>query len=214
MSAACPTGDGNQTQEGQSLCPGCADRLWAELRWLADMYPQLLPALTHRVNIEYVDRDKIVRVAGGKDPMVRGMDLHEDALGLRTTIRSIAYSGLGWVMERGLVLPAGLSTGVSETLRFVAKNLHWVLSDNDPDRISQWAARAIGTRLEAETLVTPAVAVRKIRTNQVCGHGDPGCSGDLIIWGSEPVARCQINPAHTVSRETLIFRLVTGSLTR
>ena len=214
-STSCPTGDGNPCQPGQSLCLECVDRLYSELRWLAACYPQLLPALTNRVNVEgRVDRDKVVIVSGGGDPLKSGLDLHEDALQLRATIRRLTYQGLGWLLERGYTRTEHTQE-VGRVLAEIARNLHWILSDQDPDRITGWAGMLIAARLEAEYLITPVVQVRKVWTNQECGQGPDGdCPGDLVIWGSEPVARCQINPQHTVSRETLIFRLVTGKLQR
>lgn len=213
----CPTGDGNQTQEGQSVCPDCVDRLYSELRWLAAIYPQLLPALTQRVNVEgRVDRDKVVIVSGGGDPLKSGIDLHEDALALRTEIRRINVQGVAWMMERGHDRAKLQSPEIG--LQVLARDLHWILSDDDGERMVEWAGRAIAARLSAENLITPNVPTRKIWTNQRCCAPEPylegGCPGDLVIWGTEPVARCQINPAHTVSRETLIYRLVTGKTTR
>lgn len=208
----CPTGDGNVCQPGQSLCLECVDRLYSELRWLAAMYPQLLPALTQRIDIEHIDRDKVVIVHGGGDPLKSGLDLHEDALQLRAAIRRLTYQGLGWLLERGYTR-VSQGQDPSAVLQEVARNLHWILSDDDPDRITQWAAGAITARLQAENLVTPRVAVRRIHTNQICGQGEKGdCPGDLIIWGSDPKARCTIHPDHAVSRETLILRLTKSNL--
>lgn len=201
----CPTGDGNTLQPGQSLCLDCIDRLYSELRWLAAMYPQLLTALTHRINVERVES---VRVSGGKDPMVRGMDLHEDALSLRAEIRKINIQGLAWMMERG---HTGVHLKSPEIgLRELGRDLHWILSDDDPDRILTWANRIILARQDSEELTTPDVPTRRTPTQQICGldvNGEP-CPGDLIIWGSDPIARCTIDVKHGVSRETLIYRLV------
>lgn len=213
----CPTGDGNPTQDGQSLCLECVDRLYSELRWLAACYPQLLDALTHRVHVEHVDRDKVVIVQGGGDPLKSGLDLHEDALQLRARIRRLTYQGLGWLLERGYTRTSGASQEVAAVLAETARNLHWILSDDDPDRVTQWAGMLIAARLEAEDLITPNVPVRKVWTNQECQHTEGGgdlCPGQLVIWGSSPVATCQLNPKHVVSRETLVYRLVTGKLQR
>lgn len=210
-STSCPTEDGNVCQPGQSLCLECVDRVYNELRWLAACYPQLLPALTHRVHVEHVDRDKVVIVQGGGDPLKSGLDLHEDALQLRARIRRLAYQGLAWLLERGYTR-TGRSQEPQVVLAETARNLHWILSDDDPQRVIDWAGMLIAARLEAEDLITPNVPVRKVWTNQECGLDD--CPGQLVIWGSSPVATCQLNPKHVVSRETLVYRLVTGKLQR
>lgn len=210
----CPNGDGNVCQPGQSLCLECVDRVYSELRWLAACYPQLLPALTHRVHVEHIDRDKVVIVQGGGDPLKSGLDLHEDALQLRAKIRKLAYQGLGWLLERGYTRT---STGQepAAVLAETARNLHWILSDDDPERVIDWAGDLVSARLQAEDLITPVVPVRKVWTNQECKGGEGhDCPGQLVIWGSSPVAVCQLNPQHIVSRETLIYRLVTGKLAR
>lgn len=208
----CPI-DGNTRQDGQSLCPDCIDRVYSELRWLGAIYPQLLPALTHRIHVEHVDRDKVVIVAGGGDPLKSGIDLHEDALQLRTQTRKLAYQGLGWLMERGYSRPAGASQEPGMVLREIARNLHWILSDDDPERIQDWAGALVATRLAAEDLITPATTISRIKTNQRCQLGDD-CPGELILWGTDPRAVCQINPEHRVSRETLIIRITKQRLTR
>lgn len=211
----CPV-DGNTRQAGQSVCPECADRIYQELRWLGAIYPQLLPALTQRIDRELIDRDKIVKVKGGGDPLKFGLELHEDALQLRTEIRKLAYQGLGWLLERGYQRP-GVGGGEPQVVLVeTARNIHWILSDDDPERVQEWACRLITARQQAEHLVTPDVPVTRVRTRQECRQGPEGdCPGELVLWGTEPVARCQINPIqHTVSRETLIYRLVTGKLAR
>ena len=201
----CPSGDGNVCPQGQALCGTCADRLWQELYWLAEVYPVLLDALVHKVNVEH--REELGRAAP-KDPLTRGLDLHEDALHLRTRIRSLAYSSLGWLLERGYTLQAGVSASVEVTLKTVARNLLWLLTDPDQERLLGLAALAVEYRLAAEGLTTPA-GVAAVHLGLPCDRheGNWVCGGRLVLWPGEQEAYCLNNPAHTVSRETLVLRV-------
>lgn len=199
-----------EAEAGSVLCADCSDRLWQELHWLADMYDHLFKALTNRLNVERAEQ---VKVAGGKDPMVRGLDLDVTAAHLRHRIRGIAYSGLAWLYQRNPQLQGKVdSADVVLSLRWVARHLHWITSDIDPGRMGSWGTRVIEARQEAETLVTPAsghpikihghtcqaVVQAEGETVRACGSGLHTYREDTtLLW-------CDLNPAHTVSRETAI----------
>jgi hypothetical protein len=205
----CPN-DQNPVNPGYTVCATCADRLWQELHWLADVYDHLFEALTHRLNVERAEQ---VSVSGGKDPMVRGLDLQEEAVVLRAGIRAVCRWGVGWAQRRGLScrLP---DTEISRALRWLARNLHWVLSDPDPEETSYWAARVVWSRQQAEHLLTPqAHEARKFGVpGRVCGVAverldgtTASCGGGVHVWASDPgQGVCDQNPAHLVPRETLL----------
>lgn len=209
----CPN-DNNRTTTGGSLCAECGDRLWQELHWLADMYDHLFQALTHRLNVEKAEQ---VKVHGGKDPMVRGMDLNDDAANLRHTIRGVAYAGLGWLYQRNPDFRGAVEAmDIPITLRFLARHLHWITSDQDPGRIKGWGSRVVEARTNAEILVTPASA-HPIRIHgYTCQHWAVGMDGETVACGSAvhtyredtSVVLCDLNPSHTVPRETAIRQAV------
>jgi len=203
-----------RTEPGRALCVECTDRIWQELHWLADVYDCLFAALTHRLNVEKAEQ---VKVSGGKDPMVRGMDLNDEAANLRHRIRGIAYAGLAWLYERnpalGGVVP---SEETARTLRYTARHLHWITSDRDAGRMANWGGRVVDARQDAEVLVTPAsghpirihghTCQKEIQAEdgvyQICGSGMHTYREDTtLMW-------CDQNPAHTVSRETAIKQAV------
>jgi hypothetical protein len=202
------------TEQGRSLCAECADRIWQELHWLADVYDCLFAALTHRLNVEKAEQ---VKVHGGKDPMVRGMDLNDEAANLRHRIRGISYAGLAWLYERNPALGGVVPSGeTAQVLRYIARHLHWVASDQDWDRMGNWGSRVVAARQDAEVLVTPAsghpirihghTCQKEIQAEdgvyQICGSGLHTYREDTtLMW-------CDQNPAHTVSRETAIKQAV------
>lgn len=200
--------------EGSALCLNCGDRLWQEIHWLADMYDHLFKALTHRLNVEKAEQ---VKVQGGKDPMVRGLDMNDDAATLRHDIRGIAYAGLGWLYQRnpdfrGQVDP---EMDVPRVLRFLARHLHWITSDLDPVRIGHWGSRVVAARQWAELLVTPATGHRVDLQGVSCQHQheDTLCGGGLYTYTEDTsVVLCGENPAHTVSRETAIRAAIRGRI--
>lgn len=207
--ALCPN-DQQAVTPGYTVCGECADRLWQELHWLADVYDHLFEALTHRLNVE---RTEQVPVSGGKDPLVRGLDLQEEAVVLRAAIRATTRWGTAWASRRGLHWD-GQDTAISRQLRWLARNLHWLLTDPDPEETSYWAARVVWARQSSEHLLTPqAESARKFgvpgRTCMVKVERLDGtqqwCGGAVHVWSSDPgQGVCDQNPAHLVSRETLL----------
>lgn len=204
----CPCGVTLPT--GQSLCYECGDRLWQELYWLADMYESLFKALTHRLNVEKAEQ---VKVKGAKDPMVQGLALNDDAVELRHRIRNISVAGIQWLRQRNPGFPT-MTFEVKPRLQFTARNLHWILSDWDPGRIDHWAAQVVEARLAAEALVTPQTELgQRIKVKgRLCSEKQEKldgsivvCGGELYIWSTDAsVGECSNNPAHLVSRETLL----------
>lgn len=209
--------DDVQAVDGFSVCQRCADRLFNELHWIADMYGPLLQALTHRLNVEKAEQ---VKVSGGKDPMVRGMDLNDDAMDLRHAMRGIAYAGIGWLVQRNPDFHGRADAEPGGALRFIARHLHWLLSDPGPE-IGKWGARVIATRIAAEDLVTPAIPKARIIQvpNLRCQHLAAGIDGKIGACGSamhtynadSNLLVCDTNPAHTVSRETAIRKRLAKS---
>lgn len=207
--AVCPT-DQQAVNPGYTVCGECADRLWQELHWLADCYEHLFPALTHRLNVERAEQ---VKVAGGKDPMVRGLDLQEEAVVLRAGIRAVTRWGTAWASRRGLNW-GGQDTAIAAQLHWLARNLHWVLTDPDPEQTSYWAARVVWSRQQAEVLLTPQAAeARKFAVpGRLCAvaverldGSKTECGGGVHVWASDPgQGVCDLNPAHLVPRETLL----------
>lgn len=213
IETTCPSEHPIQTVPlpGYVLCGECADRIWRELYWIADMHGYLVQALTRRLNVEKAEQ---VKVHGGKDPMVRGLELQEEAVAIRHTIRTIDRIGTGWIAQRGLRNPVD-QTDTANRIRWIARNLHWLLSDTgNAEPFARWAGLVISTRLQAEILVTPQAdpvhrvtvqgrtcqtAVERIdRTQEVCG-------GEIHIWANDPAQGvCDKNPAHIIPRETLI----------
>jgi hypothetical protein len=193
---------------GQILCLECGDRLWQELHWLADLYDHLEEALTHRINVERAEQ---VKVRGAKDPLVQGISLNDDAAGLRHEIRRVATYGTVWIGQRGL-----RRTGLNEAgqdLRWVARNLHWILSDVGVADPALWPHWVVEVRLKAEELVTPAVErAAVVGTGQACKSVEERldgslvpCGGEILIWTSDiAVGVCSVNPGHLVSRETIL----------
>lgn len=206
----CGNGCGETRLPGYSLCGDCSDRLWRELYWLADLYDHLFEALTHRLNVEKAEQ---VKVSGGKDPMVRGLDLHEEAVALRSRIRWAEGYGVYWAAVRGLPCEVP-DTQPSARLRWLARNLHWLLTDLDPKTVGFWGSKVVDLRQEAETLVTPqAETARRVQVQgRVCGVAVEAldgtlvlCGGGLWVWtGDLGTGVCDQNPGHLVSRETLV----------
>jgi hypothetical protein len=203
--------------EGFAVCQRCADRVFNELHWLADMYDPLFAALTHRLNIEHAEK---VKVSGGKDPMVRGMDLNDDAMELRHQIRQLGYAGLAWLYSRNGDLSGEVDLrDVPRSLQFLARHLHWLLSDAETGKMQHWGTRVVAARVAAEKLVTPQVPrSHVIRVPNVqCAHlaaGQDGrvreCGAGLHTYSADStVLVCDNNPAHTVSRETAVRKAVT-----
>lgn len=206
----CGNGCGETRLPGYSLCGDCSDRLWRELYWLADLYDHLFQALTHRLNVEKAEQ---VVVHGGKDPLVRGLDLHEEAVTLRARVRAVGRFGVDWAKRRGLPCPVP-DTQPSNRLRWLARNLHWLLTDLNPEWVSYWGSKVVDLRQEAEVLVTPQA--EQARKTQVQGRscavavealdGTPVlCGGGIWVWtGDLGTGVCDQNPGHLVSRETLV----------
>lgn len=219
MTQYCPFHDDRHDRaaaEGSALCLACSERVWQELHWLADMYDHLFEALTHRLNVEKAEQ---VKVQGGKDPMVRGLDMNDDAAELRHEIRGVAYSGLAWLYQRNPEFAGDLKDpeqGIPPVLRFLARHLHWITSDLDPVRMGGWGSRVVEARQKAEALVTPEKAHRIEVHGQLCqypvqhddGHDRPCHARTHTYREDTTLIICDKNPAHTVSRETAIRQAV------
>lgn len=215
----------SQIDPGKLLCVGCEYRLWREIHWLADIYDPLFPALTTRLNVE--ERIEQVKVSGAKDPMVQGMDLNDQAAGVRHEIRGIAYAGLGWILGRTAIgsQPGYLPQTIPSSLRWIALHLDQITGDGaGVDKIRHWGSRVVAARQKAEELITPQPLMREYWYSidgMACSAevGDEGkaeqeCGGALGLWVVQGKAvtkdfTCNLNPGHVTTRDRAIKDMYT-----
>ena len=218
---ACPVhpADEVEAETNSVLCTDCQTRLWSEIHWLADVYNPLFEALTRRLNVEKVEQ---AVVAGARDPLATGIDLNDDAVAVRGTIRGLSLSGLSWAASRIVVIPEQWDDSIAlpdtadtpGVLRWLARNLVLITSDREqPYQVRHWASEVVRARVAAERLLTPRrlkkeyyYAVETVRCWADVGDQDQPqlCTGQLGVWmvdgrmqGREMV--CTMNPGHVYS---------------